>query len=73
VNRANEDNRCVSCVCVFAFDLFIVFIMFIVFFVFIPVSRLKSRESVKIGPHLGGHPTSYGISIFWLPRIYSRL
>jgi hypothetical protein len=43
---------------VFAFDLFIVFIMFIVFFVFILVPRPKSRESVKIGPHLGGHPTS---------------
>jgi hypothetical protein len=47
--------------------------VFFVFFVFIPVSRLKSRESVKIGPHLGRHPTSYGISSFWLPRIYSRL
>jgi hypothetical protein len=48
-------------VCEFAFDLFIViivFFVFIVFFMFILVSRLKSRESVKIGPHLGGHPTS---------------
>jgi hypothetical protein len=34
------------------------FIVFIVFFVFIFVSRHKSCESVKIGPHLGGHPTS---------------
>jgi hypothetical protein len=44
---------------VFAFDLFIafvVFVVFFVFFVFIPVSRLKSRESVKIGPHPRGHP-----------------
>jgi hypothetical protein len=57
-------------VCEFAFDLFI---MFIVFFVFILVPSHKSRESVKIGPHLGGHPTSYGISSFWLPRIYSCL
>jgi hypothetical protein len=40
---------------VFAFDLFIVFI---VFFVFILVPRHKSRESVKIGPHPGGHPSS---------------
>jgi hypothetical protein len=27
VNWANEDNRCVSCVCVFVFDLFIMFIL----------------------------------------------
>jgi hypothetical protein len=47
VNRANEDNRCVSCVCVFAFDLCV---MFTVFFMFILVPRHKSRESVKIGP-----------------------
>jgi hypothetical protein len=40
---------------VFAFDLFIVFI---VFFVFILVPRHKSRESVKIGPHPRGHPSS---------------
>jgi hypothetical protein len=62
VNRANEDNRCVSCVCVFAFDLFIVFIR---------VPRHKSHESIKIGPHPRGHPSSYGIRSFWLPRIYS--
>jgi hypothetical protein len=43
------------CVCVFAFDLFLVFI---VFFVFILISRHKSRESVKIGPHPRGHPSS---------------
>jgi hypothetical protein len=40
---------------VFVFDLFIVFI---VFFVFILVPRHKSRESVKIGPHPRGHPSS---------------
>jgi hypothetical protein len=40
---------------VFAFDLLIVFIMF---FVFILVSRPKSRESMKIGPHPRGHPSS---------------
>jgi hypothetical protein len=43
---------------VFAFDLFIVFI---VFFVFILAIRPKSRESVKIGPHPRGHPTSDGV------------
>jgi hypothetical protein len=58
VNRANEDNRCVSCVCVFAFDLCVVFI---VFFVFILFPRHQSRESVKIRPHLRGQPLSYGI------------
>jgi hypothetical protein len=42
-------------VCEFVFDLFIVFI---VFFVFIPVPRHKSRESVKIGPHPRGCPSS---------------
>jgi hypothetical protein len=47
--------------------------VFIVFFVFIPDSLHQSRESVKIGPHPRGHPSSYGISSFWLPRIYSRL
>jgi hypothetical protein len=46
------------CVCVFGFDLFSVFIVFIMFFVFILVSRHHSRESVKIGPHPRGHPTS---------------
>jgi hypothetical protein len=61
------------CVCVFAFDLFIVIIVFIVFFVFILVPHHKSHESVKIGPHPRGHPSSYGISSFWLPRIYSCL
>jgi hypothetical protein len=40
---------------VFAFDLFIVFIMF---FVFILVPHHKYRESVKIGPHPRGHPSS---------------
>jgi hypothetical protein len=43
---------------VFAFDLFIIFIMFFVFFVFILVPCHKSRESVKIGPHPRGHPSS---------------
>jgi hypothetical protein len=57
-------------VCEFAFDLFIVFIMF---FVFILFPCHKSHESVKIGPHPRGHPSSYGISSFRLPRIYSRL
>jgi hypothetical protein len=52
VNRANEDNRCVSCVCEFTFDLFIMFIVFIL------VPCHKSRESVKIGPPPRGHPTS---------------
>jgi hypothetical protein len=52
VNRANKDNWCVSCVCVFAFDLFIMFFMFIL------IPRHKSRESVKIGPHPRGHPSS---------------
>jgi hypothetical protein len=47
--------------------------VFLVFFIYILIPRHKSRESVKIGPHLGGHPTSYDISSFWLPRIYSRL
>jgi hypothetical protein len=61
---------CILCVCVFAFDLFIVFFVFIVFFMFILVPRHKSRESVKIGPHPRGCPSSYGISSFWLPRIY---
>jgi hypothetical protein len=42
-------------VCVFAFDLFIVFI---VFFVFIPDSLHQSCESVKIGPHPRGCPSS---------------
>jgi hypothetical protein len=60
-------------VCVFAFDLCVVFIMFVVFFVFILFPYHKSRESVKIGPHPRGHPTSYGISSFWLPQIYSCL
>jgi hypothetical protein len=40
---------------VFAFDLFIVFI---VFFVFIPDSLHQSRESMKIGPHPRGCPSS---------------
>jgi hypothetical protein len=44
--------------CVFAFDLFIVFIVFFVFFVFILVPRHKPRESVKIGPHPRGCPSS---------------
>jgi hypothetical protein len=35
--------------------------MFIVFVVFILFPRHKSCESVKIGPHPSGHPTSYGI------------
>jgi hypothetical protein len=43
---------------VFAFDLFIVFFVLIVFFVFIPDPLHKSRESVKIGPHPGGCPSS---------------
>jgi hypothetical protein len=55
VNWANEDNRCVSCVCVFAFDLCVEFIMF---FVFILLPRHKSRKSVKIGPHPRGQPLS---------------
>jgi hypothetical protein len=63
VNRANEDNRCVSCVCVFAFDLFIVFIVFFVFFVFIPDSLHQSRESVKIGPHPRGCPSSQRMGV----------
>jgi hypothetical protein len=37
---------------------FVLFIMFIVFFVFILIPRHKSRESVKIGPHPRGHPSS---------------
>jgi hypothetical protein len=41
---------------VFAFDLCVVFI---VFFVFILVPRHISRESVKIGPHPRGHPSSF--------------
>jgi hypothetical protein len=48
--------------------LFVVFIMYIVFILF---PRHKSRESMKIGPHPRGQPLSYGISSFWLPRIYS--
>jgi ribonuclease HI len=36
--------------------------VFFVFFVFILVPRHKSRESVKIGPLLGGHPTSEVLS-----------
>jgi hypothetical protein len=43
---------------VFAFDLCVVFIVFIVFFMFIIVLRHKSRESVKIGPHPRGCPSS---------------
>jgi hypothetical protein len=50
-------------VCVFAFDLFI---MFIVFFVFIPVPCHKSHESVKIGPHPRGQPSSYSWSRSWV-------
>jgi hypothetical protein len=38
--------------------------MFIVFFVYILVPRHKSRESVKIGPYLGGHPTSGNLAKF---------
>jgi hypothetical protein len=34
------------------------FIMFIMFFVFILVPHHKYRESVKIGPHPRGHPSS---------------
>jgi hypothetical protein len=33
------------------------------FFVFILVPRHKSRESVKIGPHPGGHPTSVKVRL----------
>jgi hypothetical protein len=36
------------------------FIVFVVFFVFILLPRHKSRESVKIGPHPMGHPSSNG-------------
>jgi hypothetical protein len=46
---------------VFAFDLFIVFVVFFVFivlFVFTLVPRHKSHESVKIGPHPRGCPSS---------------
>jgi hypothetical protein len=43
---------------VFAFDFCVMFIVFIVFFVFILVPRHKSRESMKIGPHPRGHPSS---------------
>jgi hypothetical protein len=42
-------------VCVFSFDLCVVFI---VFFVFILVPCHKSHESMKIGPHPRGHPSS---------------
>jgi hypothetical protein len=49
---------------VFAFDLFIVFILFIVFFMFILVPRHQSCESVKIGPHPRGHPSSGGFFDF---------
>jgi hypothetical protein len=45
-------------VCVFAFDLCVMFIVFVVFFVFILVPCHKSHESVKIGPHPRGHPSS---------------
>jgi hypothetical protein len=54
-------------VCVFAFNLCVMFIVFILF------PHHQSRESMKIGPHPRGHPSSYGISSFWLPRIYSYL
>jgi hypothetical protein len=47
---------------VFAFDLFIVF------FVFILVPRHKSRESVKIGPHPRGHPSSSALVEFLRER-----
>jgi hypothetical protein len=43
-----------------------VFIMFFVFFVFILVPRHKSRESVKIGPHPRGHPSSDSDHVGWL-------
>jgi hypothetical protein len=38
-----------------AFDLYVVFI---VFFMFILLPCHKSRESMKIGPHPRGHPSS---------------
>jgi hypothetical protein len=36
----------------------VVFIVFVVFFVFILFPHHKSHESVKIGPHPRGHPSS---------------
>jgi hypothetical protein len=55
VNRANEDNRCVSCVC--EFDLQFVCRVNCVLHVH-PLPYHKSRESVKIGPHPRGQPLS---------------
>jgi hypothetical protein len=55
-------------VCEFAFDLFTVFI---VFFVFILVPRHKSRESVKIGPHPRGCPSS-AINSLLLVLLFQR-
>jgi hypothetical protein len=49
VNRANEDNRCVSCVCVCVFIRFVCHVHRVL--CVHPLPRHKSRESVKIGPH----------------------
>jgi hypothetical protein len=48
------------------------FVVFFMFFVFILVPRHKSRESVKIGPHLGGHPTSAGTVNRFLEHLISE-
>jgi hypothetical protein len=60
---------------VFAFDLFIVFIVFFMFFMFIPDSLHQSRESVKIGPHPRGCPSSKkatNASTSWVPSEFSQ-
>jgi hypothetical protein len=59
------------CVCVFAFDLCVVFIVFFVFFEFILVPRHKSRESVKIGPHPRGHPSSAFVPWTSISEVYA--